>query len=85
MYKFVDFCRFIAPFTLLNVFIPKIFTIFAALWLKLGQFDCILNMRKFIILTLLVGVMLISTSCFKDEPLNTECDIEAVTLVVSQP
>ncbi len=42
-------------------------------------------MRKIFMLALLVSVMLSTTSCFKDEPLNAECDIEAVTLITAQP
>lgn len=42
-------------------------------------------MRKFLLYMLALVAMLSTSSCIKDEPLNAECDIEKVTLVVDHP
>lgn len=42
-------------------------------------------MSKFKVCALALFSMLIMSSCFKEEPLNAECDIELMTLHVSSP
>lgn len=42
-------------------------------------------MRKFITCVLALCALLTLDSCFKEEPLNAECDIEVVTLLTAAP
>ncbi len=65
---------------------PKVMTIlFVNVIVKNDYLTVIFSMSKSYLLTFAAAVCMLFTSCFKDEPLNAECDIEEAYLHADNP